>query len=316
MALPLFFYPTTWLWLDDDRNLLDTMTMIFGEKNAIKSFQSATACLAFLKDYQPPHETQPFIASRPEDEEYGTLRHTPTDLDVTKIMALASNPNKSNEISVMVIDYSMPEMTGFEFAQQLSHLPIQKLLLTGEAQHTDAICGFNKNLIQRYVQKGTEEMGDNLATYLHDLTLQYFQQQSASLLAHLEAEILLPLSDPTFIQFFQEKTKELDIKEFYLIDKQGSFLCIDGNQNQFCLVVYSEKQLQNWLTLYGQDSDLSNEALEQIRHGKSLPFFGLKKEAWEVETDQWSKYLFPAEMLPGRETYYWACIKNNEKIGS
>lgn len=309
-SLPLFFYPTTWLWLDDDKHLLHIMATVFKDDNTVKPFHSARECLGYLKNYQLPFDKQAFLTSKKETEDYGTLHHTPTDLDVTKIIALAQDKTKSDEISVMVVDYSMPEMSGFEFAEQIKHLPIQKILLTGEAQPTDAVCGFNQNLIQRYLQKGSESMADKLDQYLKELTWQYFKLKSEPLLAHLEIEGLLPLSDPAFIDFFRGKMAEHHIEEYYLLDKQGSLFCIDEQQNEFCLAIITENDLKRWLEMYGQDSQLSESQLNQINQGKLIPFFGPGKETWQAPIEEWQHHLYPATLLKGRENYYWVFLNN------
>ncbi len=310
-VLPLFYYPSTWLWIDDDRTALRTMALVFGDKNKIQTFQSAKECMAYLDTYRSPLSQHSFLKSITEDENYGVLQRTPIDFDVTTLAKLADDPKRHDEITVMVIDYNMPEMDGFALAEAAQHLPIQKILLTGKAHESEAVIGFNRNLIQRFVQKAEEKMTEKLSNYLEELTAQYFEKLSSPLLSYLEAEAVLPQSDPVFIEFFKNYCKEHQIKEYYLIDKQGSFLCIDVKGNRSCLAVQSDRGLENWLTLYGDSTTISEHELAAIKNYKKIPFFGIGKEAWQIDSTEWPQYFYATNILKGREQYFWATVNYN-----
>ena len=252
--LPLFYYPSTWVWVDDDRNLLTAMTDAFSLQNTVKPFLSAKESVSFLEAYRSPLSQHHFLTVNPHDENYGLLQRTPMDFDVTMIAKLLDDPTRFDEISCMVIDYNMPEMTGFALAKAVnSFLPVPKILLTGTKEENKAIEGFNDSLIQRFVQKGHEYMLRDLSNYLSLLTVQYFERLSFPLLAYLETEHKLPLSDPVFIEFFENHCELYDIKEYYLIDKQGSFLCVDVQGKRSYFVVHTERSIEEWISLYGED---------------------------------------------------------------
>lgn len=306
-TLPLFYYPSTWLWIDDDRNALKSMTLVFEDQGNILPFQSAKSCLEFLSKYEPPLTSQTFLKSITAHESYGSLRKNPIDFDITTIANLADVKNRHDEITVMVIDYHMPEMDGFELAKATQHLPIQKILLTGKAQESDAVAGFNDTLIHRFVQKAEEKQFEKLSSYLKELSLQYFEKLTYPLLANLETEILTPLSDPIFIDFFKGFCDQYKITEYYLVDKQGSFLCIDEKNNKSCLVVISDEAIENWLFLNSKEPGLSANDLNAIIERKKIPFFGVGKEAWQFNTS-FSQFLYSSEVLNGRKKYFWAKV--------
>ena len=308
-ALPLIYYPNKWLWIDDDSLLLNTIKDTFGKENSIQIFQSSKDCLAFLKNYQPYLLKQNFLKSIINDESYGILKHTPVDFDITSLVQLANDPNRYDEITVMVIDYNMPEIDGFSLAKTAQSFPIKKILLTGKAQETEAIDGFNSNLIHCFVQKSEPKMIEKLSYYLKSLSLQYFQEITFPLFSYLETENKLPLTDPVFINFFQDYCLKHKIKEYYLIDKQGSFMCIDSQNIRSCLIIHTDKSIHNWLTLYSNEKCLSNDELTEIKNRRKIPFFGVGKEAWQTGPSEWSKHLHIPEILEGRERYFWATIQ-------
>lgn len=308
-ALPLFYYPSHCLWIDDDKLLLKCMTLAFSERNNISPFPSAKACLDFIHQYQSPLSQQNFLISNTQDMNYGILQHTPIDFDVTMLANLANDPERHDEVTVMVVDYHMPEMDGFALAQATQHLPIQKILLTGKAQESDAIAGFNNKLIHRFVQKGTDDMEEQLSRYLKELSLQYFQQLTLPLLSYLEAETRLPLTDPIFIEFFENYCEKYQITEYYLIDKQGSFLCIDHQENRSCLAMQSDDGIASWLTAHWDEKNLPDHEVTLIQNKEKMPFFGVGKEGWQVKRSEWSKHFYVPTVLNGREKYYWARVE-------
>ena len=60
-TLPLFFYPSTWVWVDDYKTLLKAMTRVFDKTNQILAFQSAKECLTYFKEYCPPLTEHHFL---------------------------------------------------------------------------------------------------------------------------------------------------------------------------------------------------------------------------------------------------------------
>ena len=307
--LPLIYYPTKWLIVDDDKLILDSVQEAFSEENQILAFQSPTECMKFLNIYSQPIIHNSFLKCMVNDESYITSKHASVDFDITSLLEVYSRPERFNEISVMMIDYNMPEMTGVEFVKTCSHLPIQKLLFTGEAKNEDVIEAFNINLIDRFVRKGNKNMKEHLSEYLDELSLLYFQKASLPLLQHLETNERLPQSDPVFVHFFLDYCKKNSIQEFYLIDRQGSYFCVDKNNKKSTFIIHTEKSINYWIELNREEADGRNISLDEIIHKNKIPFFGINKEAWQIENADWAEHFHqPVINISGRVHYFCAVI--------
>lgn len=308
--LPLFYYPSTWILVDDDQNLLSIMVDVFNKKNHVVSFQSPVACIEYLKKYTSQLTDYYFLEPNLKDENYDILQQMPLNFDIRSIVTLLDNNKRHQEITVMIIDYDMPEINGFELSKLTRDLLIPKILLTGNKHNNEAISCFNNGLINRFIEKTEDNMLDKLSNYLEELSHEYFQAKTAPLLAYLETDGKLPLSDPTFIDFFEDYCRTYKIREYYLIDKQGSFLCIDSNSNHSHLVFHTEKSLSSWLAIYGDEKELQPADLSALQQRKKIPFFGIKLEAFQVDAQEWSKHFYYPNILQGREMYYWARIED------
>jgi len=307
-SLPLFYYPSTWIYVDDDKNLLNTMKMVLSEINSIKLFQSSVDCLKYIESYEQPSVNFSFLKSITDDEKYGVLNHTPIDFDVTGIPKLVDNKNRYNEISVVIIDYNMPEIDGFSLAKKIHGFSAKKLLLTGKVETNQAIKAFNDHLIQSYVKKFDDCMEEKLIAYLKKLTYEYFQTLTSPLLSYLEVDHKLPQSDPVFINFFKRFCEENSIVEYYLIDKQGSVLLINEKGESFCLVMQSDKAINSWLSFYTSEITIPDNALTAIQARKMMPFLGIGKDLWQSYNIAWDKQLYPSNILEGREEYFWSVV--------
>src|SRR5437868_247226 len=129
--LPLFYYPSTCLWVDDDKSLLGSMSTFFGNKKRIRFLNSGSECINFLKNYKSPLNRHRLLEVNSEDEYYGLSQRLPMDVDLSKLNSLIEDQTKYDEVTVMILDYNMPKMNGFELAAHLQEHSIPKILLTG-----------------------------------------------------------------------------------------------------------------------------------------------------------------------------------------
>jgi len=300
--LPLFQYPTTTAWIDDDELFLQTINKTFqGNK---KTFSNPSECYIFLSTHRP-FSGITFLHSEYNNESYDSLDHAPVDFDVTEVAKLYKYPARFNEISVLVCDNNMPEMTGLELFGKLQEIPVKKILLTGEMRNEEAVKAFNDGLIDRFIKK--HDLNFEILKYIKTLERQYFCELTKPLLLHLEADHVLPLSDAAFVSFFDKWCKENKISEFYLIDKQGSFFIINEQNEKRYFVVHTERSLNDFSKFYADNDEIKTDIQHVIKRDK-IPFFGYKKDAWQVRHSEWNKYFHTPNIFEGREKYYWTVL--------
>jgi CheY-like chemotaxis protein len=71
--------------------------------------------------------------------------------------------------NVLVVDYSMPAMTGLDVLKALPKWPAQRVLLTGQADESMAVKVFNQRLINQFVAKQQPHIGQHLAQVVREL---------------------------------------------------------------------------------------------------------------------------------------------------
>jgi len=302
--LPLFKYPVTIVWIDDDLLFLKTIKRTLGKYCSIKTFNDPEEGIQFIKSYSPFLSKIKFLRACTEHESYDTLSHMPVDLNIKKLSELFLNTDRYDEISILVVDYKMPGMDGIEVCRFLKNFQMKKILLTGEADHPKAVNAFNEGIIDRYIRKDTQNLSDQIKEHINSLNQQYFYENTRLLLSHLEVEQRLPVSDPVFISFFNKLCEERKIKEYYLIDKYGSFCIVDEDKNIFYLIIHTEKTLNTFVEVY-RDAKWAQDLLEKTKRHELVPFFGINREAWEVNENEWDSCFYKPYVLDGENQRYF-----------
>jgi CheY-like chemotaxis protein len=304
--LPIFYYPSTIAWIDDDALFLKSTSQIL-LSNSFKTFVNPHECLKFFETYTPPLSKMNFLRDCIEHEYYETVNHSPVDFNVPALHNLHNMPERSQEISVIIVDYEMPEMNGIELCQKLRSLPFKKILLTGEADHQEAVSAFNNNTIDRFISKDSPTLVADIQTHVAALTEQYFCDRTYALLSHIEADHPSPLSDPTFIDFFRHWCNTHDIKEYTLIDKNGSFLAITADNKCLYFIIHTDRSINSFIK-FNDDTHDAEFLINALKQREKIPFFGVGKESWQFEIPEWPNHFYLSNNLIGREKYYWSVV--------
>lgn len=308
--LPLFNYPVSVAWLDDDAVFLKTASDIIGKEIEIQTFLSPIIFQNYIKNYIPYIETVKFVFGRTENEEYETSNHLPIDININSFLQLPNHVERKNEISVLIVDYFMPELTGIELCRILKNKPFKKILLTGEADTTQAVNAFNEGIIDCFIRKNSMTLLSDIRKHIEILTNEYFIDRTRSLLSHFEIEQKIALSDPVFINFFRKWCQQNDIREHYIFDKQGSMQIINSNGEKSFFVIHSDRTLDQFCKSYNDIDNVKN-AIREVNGRKKIPFFGLGLEGWQYEDIDLSSHFYLPKILEGREKYYWI-VKREE----
>lgn len=305
--LPAFSFPTTLVCIDDNPLFLKSIANQLDKHYLMKNFNKAEDCLSFFETYVSPITAHQFIKDLPDHDLHGAIDHTLIDFDFASFVQLPQDNKRKEEISVLLVDYEMPEMNGIELCQALKHLPIKKILLTAKIGLSEAIQALNDNTIDCYIDKDAPNLIEEIHSYLNILLENYFKEKTRGLLSHLEVEHLLPLSDPEFIRFFKTWCSENNITEYYLVDKSGTLLVTDKEGNSFYFIVHTERSLDYFALIYDEPEFFAfHDKLEKREH---VPFFGPAIEPLSIPTKYWHQYFHKPATFKGRESYYWAVVR-------
>jgi len=308
-ALPVCFFPTTVLLVDDNRRFLVNVQMDLHTESAVyRTFDNPKRVLEYLtQEYSPDYFTKRCLL-RPE-EEHGDHRNI--DVDIRAIHKEIFNSRRFEQISVMIVDYSMPGMTGLELCQQIKG-PIKKILLTGDADEQLATEAFNKGLIDQFVRKDARDFEQRINAAIKELQYQYFAGLSSIIVDSLTKDPEHPpmcLDDPGFIEFFLKLIKKHKVAEYYLMDAVGSYLFLDATAKPSWLAVKTEEDFHGWAetAVY---ADAPDKIISVLKARSKIPYFHTDSD-FDTPPSQWGPFLHTAQKLVGREAYYYAYISKS-----
>lgn len=305
--LPLYYFKPTICWVDDDEIFLDAVNIAFREKYNFLGFSNPAAALDFLESYTPPTSNINIKREFIESDLFDNKNHYPIDVNISAISYILNLSDKSNEIAIVVFDYNMPEINGIEVCKKLKNLPFKKILLTGDVTDEKAVDAFNHGLIDKFIKK-SHDVADQLFRYIDELSQLYFYDRTKYLMSTLENSRSSFLTDPDFIKFFHGWCNKNKITDYYLINRHGSFLTKDVNSKLSYFITMSESDKNEFMAIHDDANDKINYFLTRIKSGEMIPFFGLGKESWEFDLSEWQNCLYPAQIIKGKENYYWSVV--------
>jgi CheY-like chemotaxis protein len=240
--------------------------------------------------------------------------HTVTKINFDHLLGFAFNPNRFAHVATLVVDQSMPVMSGMDFCQQIynKNTSIKKIMLTGEAGPSLAVEAFNKGLIDQFIVKATSNMTSLLRANIEKLQWEYFTQLSEYILTMLRGNPECALFNSCYQKIVHNYFLAYPYSEFYLIDETGSFVFIKSNGDISWLIVRSvEEMLRNYELArdYSNEFKLPDIFLNDLKHFRSIPFL-FTDEQFALPISDWVKYSHQAKPVNDNNYFYYSIIES------
>ncbi len=312
-GIPCCLYPTTILFVDDDEDFLRVVCRKIGP--LVRVFASPSKALEYLTQARfTAIEKNCFI-----DQDTFNFNERSFVMDITKIHTLMDDPQRFEEISIVVVDYQMPDMTGLEFCRRIKDHNVKIVMLTGEAGLELAIDAFNQGVIDKFIRKDTPNIDKELSQTLTEMQFKHFQDASHFFIDSLSNgdSPALPgfLQNAKLIDFFKRVLHENNIVEYYLLNYFGDFVMINQQGEQVYFILRDEVSLNRFIVdakaKYMEEPDEEAEKiLISIQKKEQIPF--LYSLADEMDFNSWHKYMHPltVELCDGAP-YYYTLIKQD-----
>lgn len=310
-AIQPFFFPTTVAFVDDSASFLSNLSLQLDSRLAFRLFHSPFPALLALNGATaiPPMVAQFFSLYR-HQEELSHAHHV-IDVSLDKIHREVHNEQRFEQISVVVVDYDMPELTGLEFCRAVKNPAVKKILLTGKADERVAVQAFNEGIIDRFIRKQDADAIPMLSRAIEELQHEYFKNIELMLSDSLAVGSHLFLRDPAFAKKFEAIRQEFGIVEHYLACAPDGMLMLDMCGAAYLLIVQTEDMLHaNHEIAFDQNAPL--ELLLQLRSGRVIPYFWKTAGNYSPDYKDWRAFLHPATEFKGKDWYLYTVVKNPE----
>jgi CheY-like chemotaxis protein len=304
--IPACYFPTTIVVVDDKQLFLDALSLTLGHEFVLKLFKDSKQALKFINEQAlTGNITDKWISHSVIDSKsnYGFT------VNLNSLHQEIYNSNRFKFLSVVTVDFFMPGYDGIEFCQQLEKLPVKRIMLTGEAEFSTALKAFNQSIIDKFIFKSSSECIDELKQAITSLQRSLFEEQSQFLLTSIHQDSknsVSCLEDAKFIEVFDQIVKDNNICEYYLLGLPVNYLLLDFEGKPSWLMVYNDKQMDEWYELAKQ-RNLPTQELDLIRNRKMIPCFTSYNNP-AAQAQSWESFLRPAKLVQSKERYYYAFV--------
>lgn len=301
--LALCYYPTQVALIDDNANFLTALSMHMQQKYNCCTFDDPRAGLQYA-NHSAKKITNPL-----QNTDLKHLAHS----DFEDIIQLTFNQpgflrdrqERYEELSVVVVDYRMPDLDGLEFCRQLRNPNVKKILLTSEISDSEVIRAFNEGLIDYYVCKRDRNMVSELQQAIARLQLEYFRDLSRQIKTRALEGVNAIFCDATLSAHFFEKCKELDIGEYYFVTKPPRYILHTHSGGELAMLIFSSEELEKHVRIM-EEENAPRELIDHVKSGRFLPLFKSSDGYYEPEMEVWDSWLLRATHIQGKQDYFCA----------
>ncbi|CDG81848.1 response regulator [Janthinobacterium agaricidamnosum] len=306
MQLPIYTHPTLTVLIDDSDSFLRSMSFQLDPMLAKKTFHDTHSALSWLqqdgqRDGISPLQVNFDTQNLPPD-------HCNVAVDIERIYRISGQPRRFATPSVLVVDYSMPQMNGLEFCQAVRHLPCKKILFTGAADEKIAVTAFNRGLIDRYIKKSDDDALDMLEQEIVALQKQFFSEQSETLRDLLVLHHYPFLEDPALAAVVQQLSRQHGFVEHYIFPNPSGILFFDKHGKGSLMIIETEKDMRSQYEI-ARDSDAPPSLLAALEERRVIPYFSDPASDGMYSAaigDNWYRYCAAPTICQGNEIYFWA----------
>jgi CheY-like chemotaxis protein len=164
MPFPLYHRPNAVVFLDDDAGYLDMMADVMPIDWCVRLYTHAGDCMHDMQQQHRQWDRDVDAHLQITENWRAGIALVPQLLEYWQ-----SQPQRYALTNVLVVDYSMPAMTGLEVLKALPTWPAQRVLLTGQADESMAVKAFNQRLINQFIPKQHPHIGQYLAQVVREL---------------------------------------------------------------------------------------------------------------------------------------------------
>lgn len=262
--LPLFKCPTKIALIDDDELFLISMGEYLASKFGNVNIKKYLSPHHIINDIKMNRKLEDCVSSKSQsykDNEGQVI----LEYDLRDTFAAAQEKIKDN-ITVLVVDYSMPSMDGISFLEKIGDVQAYKILLTGIADERKAIDAFNKGIIDCYLKKDEKNVFSMLYKKIiegQDFIFTKITNTLAYTISKAEKNTLL--GDEGYNKIIKGLIEQYGIVYYYLIDEIGSCYMESEDEEYVFYITEEEKNkaFVEYLEDLIQDSD---EKYKELKH--------------------------------------------------
>jgi CheY-like chemotaxis protein len=303
-----FYHPTTVAYVDDEGELLQLLPPSVGAL-PYRTYTDPLELLADIDAGALSTQVDLHCWNRYTGEIGDPDTENVLGLDTWMIFMRMFNPRRFGLLSVVVVDYRMPDMSGLTLCQRLAHLPCKKLLLTGHGDLPTAIQAFNDGVIDMYMEKAQLELPLELARAIDRLQRRFFAEVSRMVQDFLRHGDCGLWSDVTLCRLFRQHCEDRGVVEHYAISDPRGFLMVDAAGGSSLWLVFEDTEVEARCQSARQ-LNVPTDVLARMEARQGVVFVGDELGNTVLDPDTWRRACVPLTPVPGRDRLFYTVVED------
>ncbi len=303
-----YYYPSTVVFVDDQQAFLTAIKNRLPKQILALFYNDAATALNKIKTIGTSQHTEPqYFQEIVDDVELDMSKNTEAyfNIKLGDISKMSYNAQRFAEISVVIVDQMMPDLDGISFCRELINYPVKKIMLTASKDLSIATKAFNEGIIDFFLLKDSPDLISELLSEIKNKQMDYFYSLNDRTLGFSVKKIASAIHNPNIYLFLQDKLKELNVEEFYLLDRYGSMLFVQHDGTPVTLAILPGEVIENFAGI-AQEHEETTIALSLSKKEKLL-FFPKEIDCMRP-VKEWEAFLFDAKRLPQTANLFYSLI--------
>lgn len=314
MMLPklLCYYPTNVAIVDDSNSFLAMMDSKLNSKQSRQLYNNPAEAIDKINKIEKSRAQLARILNNLSTIELNELPtgHSGNPLlyiDLKHLYEEVNNSKRFDRISVVLVDYNMPQINGIEFCRNLSDKAIIKIMITDLSDYELAVQAFNDGVIDRFILKNTPSFFNEVNSSIIKAQRDYFKNiyGTNGILGCIFCG-QLQFATQAYYDLIEDVATTCESVECYLLDKSGSALFLNDHAEPTWLIMKTQSELAE-LYAIAKDNQASKHILDALYKREKMPIL-LSEKDYQMPVSSWKMYSI--KPLESKEKSYYAVIKD------
>ena len=311
--LPVF-YPTTVLFVDDDPRFLESCAFRYGDQFPCAVERSPEQALRLVEEHAAAWTIRWQGFQRQAFLQGGDWANRSTlyfQFDTGAVVNIVADADRFNAISVAVVDFAMPSMSGLELCRRMKQLPIKKILLTGKAGEETAVDAFNEGLISQFLIKQDPGIGHKLPREIERLQTEFFLATEQGLIGNCREGPLSFLTDSLVVSQLRRIASDCGSVEHFVTSSPSGVLFLSATGKATLVTVYDDDTMRahHETALASRAPD---ELVAKFDRREIVAHFPTPTGFYEPSLSRpWTDFVAAARQVDGDVASWWIAVTDS-----
>lgn len=289
------YHPTTVVMLDDDVNFLRSIGDFFDDELfCMIQYDNPRDAMRFFKNIVSPFSNM---------KDFFSVKDGVCNYSFYKQIY---NSMRFSSVSSIISDYEMPGFNGVECFKTVLGTIQNKILLTGIASDVLAVKAVEEKIIDQYLRKNHQDLMTSIYSAIENGARTFFEKIS-EYIENYKNMVNEKNNIAKNVQgFILDQIKKFKPIEYYLIDKNGSYLFVNEDRTISAFFIYHKSDCEEIYNAFKEE--YPHDLLTDLINGRKIICYPYRSE--QLKPKDFAIFINDAESFDGEFSYCYVDESN------